>query len=112
MLQVGRDDVVAVGQDAFECHVQTIGAVEREDEALRPFAVEELIEQVPAVIQSALGGKRHLVPGAPRIGEIVAGEVIQRLVHRFRLGKTGGGVVEIDHELISILFPEPLPRQS
>ena len=83
-------------QHALESHVQSIGAIEREDEALRILAVKELVEPMPAVIEHALGGQGHLVPGPPRIGQVLAGKVVQGLVDRLGLGETRGCVVEVD----------------
>ena len=82
--------------DALERHVEGVGAVEREDEALRAFAVEELVEPVAAVVEGALGGEGHLVPGPAGVGEVVPGEAVERLVDGLGLGETGGGVVEVD----------------
>src|SRR5262245_36790407 len=62
VLLIGRNDVVAVPEYALEGHVESIGAVEREDESLWPIAVKELIQEMPAIIQGAFGGERHLVP--------------------------------------------------
>ena len=80
VFQVGGDDVVAVVQDALEGHVQRVGAVEGEDEALGRLAVEELVEQVAGVVEGALGGQGHLVPGAAGVGEVVAREAVEGLV--------------------------------
>ena len=62
-----------------------------------PFAVEELVEQMPAVVEGALGGEGHLVPGPAGVGQRLPGEAVQGLVDGFGLGETGGGVVEVDH---------------
>ena len=97
VFEVGGDDVIAVVEDALEGHVEGVGAVEGEDEALRRLAVEELVEQVPAVVEGALGGEGHLVAGAAGVGQARAREGVEGLVDGLGLGKTGGGVVEIDH---------------
>ena len=99
VFEVGGDDVIAFFQDALEGHVERVGAVEREDEALRLLAMKELVEPMPAIVEGAFGGQGHLVPGPARIGEVVAGEVVQGLVDRLGLGETRGGVVEVDHDL-------------
>src|SRR5262249_24019472 len=93
----GGDDVVARGEHALEGHVERVGAVEREDEAVGRRAAEELVEAVPRVVEDALGGQGHLVAGAAGGGQRRAGEAGQGLVNRLRLGKAGGGVVEVDH---------------
>src|SRR5438874_13807806 len=90
--------MIPLNQEALKRHVESVGAIQGENEALRPLAVEELIEKVPAIVQSMLCSQSHFMPGATRIGEIGAGEAVQSLIDRLRLGKTGGGVVEIDHE--------------
>src|SRR5262249_38236687 len=97
VFQVRRDDVIALLQHALERHVQRVGAVEREDESVRPFAVEELIQEVPAIVEGAFGGEGHLVPRPAGIGQLAAGEAIQSLINRLRLREAGGGVVEVDH---------------
>ena len=99
VLEVGGDDVIARRQHALERHVEGVGAVEREDKPLRPLAVEELVEQVPAVVEGALGGQRHLVAGAAGIGQVVPGEAVEGLVDALGLGEAGGGVVEVDHRV-------------
>jgi len=53
VFQVGGDDVLAVAEDALEGHVEGVGAVEGEGEAFRPLAVEELVEEVAAVVEGA-----------------------------------------------------------
>ena len=71
VFQVGGDDVIAVAEDALEGHVEGVGAVEGEGEAFRPLAVEELVEQVAAVVEGAFGGQGHLVAGAAGVGEVL-----------------------------------------
>src|SRR5205085_11991043 len=44
VFEVASDDVIARAEHALEGHVEGVGAVEREDEALGFLAVEELIE--------------------------------------------------------------------
>jgi hypothetical protein len=39
------------------------------------------------------------VASAARIRQVVPGKSVQGLVDRFGLGKTRGGVVEVDHDL-------------
>src|SRR5260370_21747495 len=107
VFQVGRDDVIAIGKDSLERHVQRVRAVEGEDESLRPVAVKELIEQMPAVVERALGRQSHLVPRPSRIGEIIPRKAIERLIDRLRLGETRGGVVEVDHAAGSDFCPLP-----
>jgi len=63
--------MIAVAEDALECHVERVGAVEREDEALRPFAVEKLIQEMPAIIEGALGGEGHFMPGPAGLAKSV-----------------------------------------
>ena len=95
VLQVDRDDVVAGIEHALEGDVERVGAVESEDQPLRPGPVEELVEPVPAVVEDALGRDGHLVPGPAGVGKLRAAEAIQCRVDGFRLRKTGGGVVEV-----------------
>ena len=97
VLQVGGDDVVAFLEHPLEGHIERVGAVEREDEALGRFAVEELVEHVAGVVQGVLGRQGHLVAGAARVSEVLAGEAVKGLVNGFGLGETGGGVIEVDH---------------
>ncbi len=97
VLQIGRNDMVSLRQQALECHVQGIGAVESEDEALGSFAVEELVEQMAGIVEGAFGSQCHLVPGSTRVGEVLAGEAVESLIDGFGLGETGGGVIEVNH---------------
>ena len=102
MFQVGGDDVIAVGEDALEGHVEGVGAVEREDEAFRLLAVEELVEQMAAVVEGVFGGEGHLVAGPAGVGKVMPREAIEGLVDGFGFGETGGGVVEVDHDGCSL----------
>src|SRR5262249_37764575 len=67
------------------------------DEAFRLLPAEELVEQVAAVVEGALGGQGHLVSGAAGVGELRAREGVERPVDGLRLGEAGRGVVEVDH---------------
>src|SRR5262249_43729772 len=69
---------------------------EGEDPAFRLLAAEELVEQVPAVVQGVLGGQGHLVAGPAGVGEALACEGVEGLVDGLGLGEAGGGVVEVD----------------
>src|SRR5262249_14369571 len=69
------------------------------DEALGLLAAEELVEQVAAVVQGALGGQRHLVACAAGVGQRLARELIQRAVDGLGLGEAGGGVGEVGHRV-------------
>lgn len=39
----------------------------------------------------------HLVRSTTRVGEALSGELVELTIHCFRLGKAGGGVIEISH---------------
>ncbi len=69
----------------------------REDPALGRLAAEELVEAMTRVVEHSLRGDGHAVPRPPGVGQARAGEAVERLVDRLGLGKTGGGVVEVDH---------------
>jgi hypothetical protein len=91
--------MITLIQHALEGHVERIGAIERKNKPLRAFAVKKLIQQMPAIIESTFSRQRHLVPRSARVGEILARETVKGLINGFRLGKTGGSVVEVDHGL-------------
>src|SRR5207248_6131558 len=93
--------MIALVEDALEGHVEGVGAVEREGESLRRLAVEQLVEQMAAVVQGMLGGQRHLVSGAAGIGEAPARESVESLVDGLRFGITGSGVVEVNHDRLT-----------
>jgi hypothetical protein len=95
--KVPSRNVIAVRENALECHVQGVGAVESEDEALRFAAVKELVEQMASFVERMLGGESHLVSSAAGIGETLAREAVEGLIDGFGLGKTRRGVVEVDH---------------
>ena len=54
---------------------------------------------VAGVVEGALGGEGHLVPGAAGVGQRLAREAVQGLVDGLGLGEAGGGVVEVKHGL-------------
>ena len=97
MLEVGRDDVIAGLERAFHRHVQRIGAVQRKDEPLRPFAVHELVQSMAGIVERMFGRERHLVPGPSRVGERRPREAVHREVNRLGLRETGRRIIEVDH---------------
>ena len=97
MLEIAGDDMIAFGKHSLKRHVECVGAVQREDKSFGSLAMEKLIEEMPGIIQGALCRQGHLVPCPAWIGEILAGETVEGLVDRLGLGKTGSGVVEVDH---------------
>ena len=97
VLQVGGDDVVAGLNQPLERQVQPIGAVVSEDPALGRSPTKELIEPMSRVIEHLFGRQSHAMPRTPRVGQTRSRESIHCLIDRFRFGKAGGGVVEINH---------------
>jgi hypothetical protein len=87
VLQVGRDGVIARLKDALDRDIQRVGAVQRENPALRTLAVEEAIQGQPRVVDRALGLLGHAMAGPPRVGQLRPGEAVQRLVDRLGFGK-------------------------
>ena len=76
--------------------VQRIGAVEREDEVLRPLAVEQPVQPPAAFVdQIARSRSPRRTPPRPALAPSSRRVADHRVQHRLRLGKAGGGVVEI-----------------
>ena len=97
MLQVRRDDVVARLDRALDRDVQGVGAIQGEDPAFGVLAVEEPVERVPRLVERPLRLGRHPVPRAAGVGQLGAGELVEREVDRLGLREAGGRVVEVDH---------------
>jgi hypothetical protein len=110
MLEVCSEDVITLGQNSLERHVQGIGAVEGEDETLWTLAVKELVEQMTGIVESTFGSQCHLVPGSAWIGEVLASEAVEGLVDGFGLGETRRCIVEVSHVCASRQkFTHPYP---
>src|SRR5271163_2538027 len=97
MLKICCDYMIAGLDNPFDGEVESVGAIEREDPPLRGCTMEELVEGVPRRVEHTLGRDGHAMPCSPRVCQARAGKLIECLIDRLGLGKTGGGVVEVDH---------------
>src|SRR5262245_21482078 len=102
MLEVGGDDMVAWPNEPLDRDVERVGAIEREDPALGGIAAKKLVEDMAAMVERSLGGDGHAMTPPARIGQAVAGEIVECPIDRLGLGKAGGGVVEVDHSTAQI----------
>src|SRR5262245_9535 len=88
--------MVARLQHALECHVQGVGAVQREDEPFRCPTVEEPVKPMSAVVEGMFRGEGHLVTGPARVGNARPPESVHGLVDGLRLRERRRGVVEVN----------------
>ena len=50
-----------------------------------------------AIVQRPFGSQSHFMARTTGVGQIVASEMIERLVDGLGLRKTGGGIIKIHH---------------
>ena len=104
VLPVGGDDMVPRPQQAGDGDVQRHSGVGRERHTLRPRRAEQVSELSPDGVD-APGSRQGLVMGAPAAVAVAFHGGRHSLRHTGRLGTGGGGVIQIDHGLMT--FPAP-----
>ncbi len=91
----GRHHVFARPDGADNGHVQDIGAVEAEDN-FAGVRANQLGHAVAGVFDDAVRFERIAIAAAAAGGADLTQIMVDRVVHRRRLGPGGGGVVEVD----------------
>ena len=104
VLPVRGDHMVSRPQCPGDGNVQRGGGVGGEGHPLRMLAAEELCRPAADAIHCA-GGRQGLLMGAPAAVAVRLHGGYYRLRHAGGLGAGGGGVIQIDHGLMT--FPAP-----
>ena len=102
MLQICGDHMVPRPQQAGDGDVQRHGGIGREGHTVRPGTAEESRQRLTDAVD-APGRLQGLRMGAPAAVAVVIHGRGHRLCHTGRLGAGGGGVVQVDHGLMT--FP-------
>ena len=89
-------------QEAGDGDVQRHGGVGREGHMVRPGTAEQLRDLPPDAVDAPGGGQRLLM-GAPAAVAVLRHGGDDRLRHARRLWPGGGGIVQVDHGLMT--FP-------
>ena len=94
--------MVAGVQQAADSHIQSLRGVGGEHHMVRPWAVEERRQLFPCAVDHPGSGQAPLVGAAGAVAQGGHGRH-HRVDHRLGLLAGGGGVVQIDHGLMT--FP-------
>lgn len=118
MLGVGRDDVVARLEEALEGEIERLSAAGGENDSASVMVAEELRDAEPGLCGGASDLNGGSVAASAKRSADCLLVAIDRHVNSVRLGKAGGGVIEVDaghrrhYSTIAATLPVPPARRQ
>ena len=96
VVEFSGDDVVAGLNNAFDCDVKCIGAVECEDDVVGVLSVDEVVESFATLLEELAGLYGFGVRASAGGGAELSGVMDQRFLNLCGFGEGGGSVVHVN----------------